>query len=354
MSGSVTRVRGPRRWAPGAACAITAALVIHVTGASASPSNRSGDLRSARRFITILRGFYETTLRQRRTATEDVNGYIGVIQRTCPHVIPAESSEGSKRQRAVGQQMDLEETFDLWIVINGPIQPAEEREAVALHRLRFGDPRANRDAAAVARGQHLTAALEGSDLCKDLRAAKADRYHHVPAGTLRFLAFADRNLGVAEPSIAKVGKDLAADLPTRADQANVRRVRALQTRYLEFFADLFFRAAFNLSLVLAPPTTPQDGQAATTTAARTRSTSSSNEIPAASAASGRRLVSVSPGMGLTSSTNRSSLEASSIRSTRAKPAHPSRPYVSSAISPARMATVSSIWAGQTKRVRPIS
>jgi len=71
-----------------------------------------------------------------------------------------------------------------------------------------------------------------------------------------------------------------------------------------------------------PPGQQLSGQIART-AARTRSTSPSNEIPAASAACGSRLVSVSPGIGLSSSTNSSPVSCESIRSTRPKPAQPS-------------------------------
>jgi len=56
---------------------------------------------------------------------------------------------------------------------------------------------------------------------------------------------------------------------------------------------------------------------------RIRSTSSSKPIPAASAASGSRLVSVSPGTTFVSSTTSSPVSSSSIRSTRATPRQPS-------------------------------
>ncbi len=62
-----------------------------------------------------------------------------------------------------------------------------------------------------------------------------------------------------------------------------------------------------------------------------RPISSSNPIPAASAAWGNRLVSVSPGIASASSTYSSSVPDSSIMSTRANPDSPSSAYTSSAI-----------------------
>ena len=59
-------------------------------------------------------------------------------------------------------------------------------------------------------------------------------------------------------------------------------------------------------------------------------------MPASSAAWGSRLVSVSPGIALTSSTNSSPLASSSIRSTRAKPAAAEQPVRASASSCARV------------------
>ena len=60
-------------------------------------------------------------------------------------------------------------------------------------------------------------------------------------------------------------------------------------------------------------------------AGRIRPTSRSSQISAASAASGSRLVSVSPGTTFVSSTDSSPVSSSSIRSTRATPWHPEQP-----------------------------
>ena len=82
------------------------------------------------------------------------------------------------------------------------------------------------------------------------------------------------------------------------------------------------------------------------------STRCSKDIPAASAAWGRRLVSVRPGIALASRTQGPS--AARIRSTRAKPSQPSARQVARAASVTAARSVGERSAGQTKRVRPIS
>lgn len=353
MKGFATRPSRLRRWAPGGACILAAALTIPASVANAAtvapPSRR--DAASARKLIAAMAGFYETGLRTRRQAVANVNGTIALVKRTCPHVIPAEAFDGSKHQLKVGHQLTLEVTADLWLVFSAPVEPEAIHEADALDDLRFSSVRATRDSRELARSQRLIATVPPSDACADLRAAAANHYEHVPAGTRRIVGRFLGALGSKTPLYVQLAKDLRL---TRRDRAAFARMRSLADNYFALMAVVLLRAEPRLASALTGTNVTLERQAGTTTAASTRSTSSSNEIPAASAASGRRLVSVSPGMGLTSSTNSSLVELSSMRSTRAKPAQPSRPYVSSAISPARVATVSSIWAGQTKRVRPIS
>lgn len=352
MSGSWSRAQWLRRWAPGGACVIAAAVAIQAPMAMAAPTPPSRrDVRSARRFIAILNGFYETALRTRREARADVNALLKHVKAQCPMItLPS----GGRRQDRVLSHLFTEAADNLGLAISGPLDDAAAQEAGALAHLHFSSRRLNRDVRQMARSQRLTAELTPSDLCGDIRAAAGADYRRQSRATTRFLAVVHRALSAPAPSLAELEKDPRPYLTAPHDRAALRRLRTLVTRYAGFALTLGINAEFKLSGLLTHVPGPIGDQAVTTTAASTRSTSSSNEIPAASAARGRRLVSVSPGMGLTSSTNSSLVELSSIRSTRAKPAHPSRPYVSSAIASARVATVSSIRAGQTKRVRPIS
>ena len=336
---------------------IATALMIPAAAASArsaapdaSPSGR--DVRSARKLIAAESGYYEAGLRTRLRARAGINATIALLKGLCPNVIPAEAVDASRRHQKVARRVFFEVNANLELAESAPLVPAGLHEAATLDRLRFRSARATRDARELARSRRLIAAVRPSDVCSDLRAAAADHYNHVPSGTRRFLSRFVAALSSPTPLFAELEKDL--QLVSRRDRAAFARMRSLNDAYFSFAGGVLFEAEPKLVSVLEGTRVSLKDQAGTTTAASTRSTSSSNEIPAASAASGRRLVSVSPGMGLTSSTNSSLVELSSIRSTRAKPAQPSSPYVSSAISPARVATVSSIWAGQTKRVRPIS
>jgi hypothetical protein len=148
------------------------------------------------------------------------------------------------------------------------------------------------------------AAVRPSDGCADLRAAASNHYEHVPAATRRLVTRFLDALGSHTPLFVELKKDIGLDLPTatRHDCIAFTRMRSLVDAYYGFADGVLFRAERKLASVLAGSGVALDAQAGTTTAASTRSTSSSKEIPAASAASGRRLVSVRPGMGLTSST----------------------------------------------------
>lgn len=326
MSGFGSRARRVcvRLWAPGAASAVVAVLVVSAPAAAATPPSRH-DVRSARRFIADLTGFYQAGLDTRRQATADVNASIELVKGMCPKVVPAAAANGTKRQQMVATKMFAEAAYDIGLVATFPIDAAALREAAGLERLHFSTRRADRDARQIAVGQRLTVAIRPSDLCGDLTAAAADDYRRVPTGTTRFLAAVTRAFAAPSPSFADLDRDIGPYLTTSRDRAAVKRVHTLAKDYLAFEFDLGLRAAVKLAGVLTGTKVEVGGQAGTTAAASTRSTSSSNEMPAASAASGSRLVSVSPGIGLTSSTYSSPVAVSSMRSTRAKPAHPRSP-----------------------------
>jgi hypothetical protein len=296
-------VRGvcrPRLWLRVGVLLVAAVLTLPIAGATArTPSAR--DVRSARRLMGDLARFYRAALDTRRQANAAVNASIQMIKSTCPNALPNTSSV-PKRRQAVSMQMFTEAAYDIALVASQPVDHAALVEAAGLDRLHFSRRTANRDAREISRGQRLTAALKPSDLCGDLQAAAASGFTRVPPATRHFLAVVNRVFSIPAPSFDGLQKDLGPYLITRRDKAAVRRVRHLGTRYTEFAFTLGLNAGGKLVSVLTGMPNPLSAQAATTAAANTRSTSASNEIPAASAASGSRLVSVSPGMGLASST----------------------------------------------------
>lgn len=298
--------RGGRGWRAARVCLLAAGLMAPATAAtaaSAAAPSRS-DAPSARGLIAAVSGFYEAGLRTRHTARADVNHVIVDFRRRCPHVIPFEAVFGTQHQLSVAHQLTVEESADLWLAVSAPVVSAAIHEAALLKRLRFRSARANRDARQMARSQLLMARLRPSDGCADLRAAASGHYEHVPAPTRRLVTRFLVALGSHTPLYVELKKDIGLDLPTasRRDRGAFTRMRSLVDAYDAFADGVVFRAQRKLASVLAGSGVALDAQAGTTTAANTRSTSSSNEIPAASAASGRRLVSVRPGIGLTSST----------------------------------------------------
>jgi hypothetical protein len=297
-------VRGacrPQLWLRGGALLVAAVLTLPIAAATAkTPSGR--DVTSARKLMGDLARFYQAGLDTRRQAHAAVNASVQMIKATCPNALPATLSDGPKREQAVSMQMLTEAAYDLALVASQPTDHAALVEAAALDRLHFSRRAATRDAREIARGQRLTAALKTSDLCADLQAAAANGFTSVPPATRHFVAMVNRVFSVPAPSFDDLDKHLGPYLTTRRDKAAVKRVRDLGMRYTEFAFTLGLNAGGKLVSVLTGMPDPLDGQAGTTAAANTRSTSASNEIPAASAASGSRLVSVSPGMGLASST----------------------------------------------------
>src|SRR5204863_491517 len=130
-----------------------------------------------------------------------------------------------------------------------------------------------------------------------------------------------------------------------ADEAGVQR--ATVYRHFPDEATLF-EACSSHYASLHPPLAPgqppyvREASAAprrSTASSMIRETSSSNPIPAASAAIGKRLVSVSPGIAFASSTS-GRPSVSSIRSTRANPVQPSAEYIREAASRTSAATSS--------------
>ncbi len=297
-------VRGacrPRLWLRGGALLVAAVLTLPIAGATAK-TRRARDVTSARSLMRDLVRFYQAGLDTRKQANADVDAAIKLIKHGCPNVLPASLDTGPKRQQTVSMQMLNEAAYDIALVASQPIDHAALVEAAGLDRLHFSRRAADRDAREIARGQRLTAALKTSDLCGDLRAATANGFTSVPPGTRHFLAVVNRAFSIPAPSFGDLAMDLGPYLTTRRDKAAVKRVRDLARRYTEFAFTLGLNAGGKLVSVLTGAPDPLGGQAGTTAAANTRSTRASNEIPAASAASGSRLVSVSPGMGLASST----------------------------------------------------
>jgi hypothetical protein len=297
-------VRGacrPRLWLRAGALLVAAVLTLPIAGATAkTPSAR--DVTSARRLMHDLARFYQAGLDTRTQANADVDAAIKLIEHGCPNALPASLDAGPKRRQMVSMQMLTEAAYDIALVATQPTDHAAIVEADGLDRLHFSRRVATRDAREVARGQRLTAGLKTSDLCGDLLAAAANGFTSVPPTTRHFLEVVNQAFSVPAPSFGDLNKDFGPYLISRRDKAAFKRVRDLSARYTEFAFTLGLDAGGKLVSVLTGMPDPLSGQAGTTAAANTRSTSASNEIPAASAASGSRLVSVSPGMGLASST----------------------------------------------------
>jgi hypothetical protein len=298
---SVSGACRPRLLLRGGVLLVAAVLTLPITAAMAKAPS-AHDIRSARHLMRDLGRYYQAGLNTRRQANAAVNDAIKLIKATCPNTLPASLATGGKTQQTVGMQMLTEVAYDIALVAIEPTDHAALVEANGLDRLHFSRRAANRDAREIAHGQRVVVGLKTSDLCADLQAAMADGFTSVPPATQQFLDVVNRVFSLPAPSLDDLHKDLGSYLTTRRDRAMVKRVRNLAARYTEFAFNLGVTAGGKLLSVLNGQPGPLSGLAGTETAASTRWQSSSNEIPAASAARGSRLVSVSPGMGLASST----------------------------------------------------
>jgi hypothetical protein len=282
---------------------------------------------AARRLIADQTSYYQAGMATRREARADVNAALAQIKATCPQSIPNALLDGTRAQRDLWNQLFNEAADDIALAELQPLGDATSNLAQRLDRLHFSRRAVDRDLRQMSHALRLSLTLAPSDLCTDLKAAAANGFTAVPPATTAFNDHLNEVLAAPSPSLGAIIDDAKPELLTKADRSAIKRLRSVADKYTGFIFNLSINAGFSLADVLgsASPPPPSGGQAGTTTAANTRSTSSSNEIPAASAASGSRLVSVNPGMGLTSRTYSSLVAASSMRSTRAKPEHPSRP-----------------------------
>jgi hypothetical protein len=324
---SVREGSRPRPWLLGALL-VAVVLIFPVGGARAAArakAPRAADVAAARRLIAAQTSYYQAGMATRREAKADVNAALAQIKATCPQSIPNSLLDGTPAQRDLWMQLFGEAADDVALAEVQPLDDATTTLAQRLDRLHFSRGAVNRDLRQLSHALRLSLTLAPSDLCTDLKAAAANGFTAVPAATTAFNNHVDNVLGVPSPTVGGLIADVKPDTVTKADRAAIKRLKTVSVAYTGFIFNLSVDTGFKLADVLGSGPTPPSGQAATTTAANTRSTSSSKEMPAASAASGSRLVSVSPGMGLTSRTYSSLVAASSMRSTRAKPAHPSSP-----------------------------
>jgi hypothetical protein len=324
-------VRATRPWPWLLGALLVGVIVIFPVGGAraAGTSHRAkppkqADVAAARRLLGIQTRYYKAGLATRREATADVNSALAQIKQECPHSVPDALLQGTQAQRAVWMALFTEAADDLALAEVQPLDDATATEARELDRLHFSKRAVNRDLRQFSHALRLSLTVAPSDLCADVKAAAAGGFRTVPAPTTAFVNHLNDVVNTPSPSFGAVIQDILPDITTKRDRIAMAQLKNVAENYTGFVFDLALKAGLSLADGLGDSSSPASGgQAGTTTAARTRSTSSSKEIPAASAARGSRLVSVSPGIGLASRTYSSLVAASSMRSTRAKPEHPS-------------------------------
>jgi hypothetical protein len=322
---SVRGATRPRPWLLGALLVAVVLIFPMSSGrAAAKAKPRShGDVVAARRLIAIQTRYYQAGMATRPQTRADVKAALAQMKATCPKSIPNALLAGSAAQRDLWMQLFGEAAGDVVLAEFRPLGDATATTAGRLDRLQFSRRAVNRDLRQLSQALRLSLTLTPSDLCADIKTAAAGGFTALPPATKAFNDHLNSVLAAPAPSLSGLIHDVKPDRVTRRDRAAIKRLTTVAGRYTTFIFNVSIDAGLELADVLGAGPPPSGGQAGTTTAANTRSTSSSKEIPAASAARGSRLVSVSPGIGLVSRTYSSLVAASSMRSTRAKPEHPS-------------------------------